>query len=175
MAGRYYVAQTTPGAERLALAELLKVQMAAILLTRVYETAPDQVRPWRGSAQRSAPLFPGYLFLEMDVGEAGQRWRIACSRRGVQRLLGPAPERPTPVPVGIVEELVTRWKAGEYDERKAVVRKPRVLVEQKGIVVQPGHFVNQIGECVYSSVKRVDLLIGLMRVSFAPGHVAVAG
>lgn len=167
MAARFYVAQTNPGVERLALAELLKVDLAAILLTRMYESA--------SGAQQSGPLFPGYLFLEMDVGEVGQRWRLACSRRGVRRLLGPAPERPMAVPVGIVEELVTRWKAGAFDERRLAVARPRVQVGQIGSVSLGNHFANRIGECVYSSAKRVDLLIGVMRASFAPEQVVVAG
>lgn len=175
MAQRFYVAQVNPGAERVALAELLRVKIQAILLTRIYETAADQVRPWRGQAQRSAPLFPGYLFLQMDVSEVGQRWRLACSRRGVHCLLGPTPERPLPVPVGIVEELVQRWVAGEYDERNKQAVTPRVQVEQFGRVTDGNHFANRVGQCVYSSAKRVDLLIGLMKVSFAPSQVALAG
>lgn len=173
MVNRYYVAQTNPGVEQVARGELAKVGIPVIFLTRIYETGEDRVRPWRGSAQRLAPLFPGYLFVSMDVGEVGQRWRVACSRRGVHRLLGPTPERPMPVPVGIVEELHERWVAGEYDERNRAVVLPRVQVEQTGRVVGVGNFVNRVGECVYSSAKRVDLLIGLMRVSFAPAQVAV--
>lgn len=175
MAQRFYVAQTNPGQERLALMEMQRVGLQAILLTRIYETAADNVRPWRGQAQRSAPLFPGYLFLQMDVGEVGQRWRLACSRRGVRCLLGPTPEQPMPVPVGIVEELVRRLDAGEYDERGKGVALERVQVAQIGRVSDGSHFANRLGECVYSSAKRVDLLIGLMRVSFAPSQVAIAG
>lgn len=172
MAARYYVAQIQPGAEQVARVELAKVGIQAILLTRIYESPPDRVRPWRGGAQRSAPLFPGYLFVNMDLADLG--WRKACSRRGVHCLLGPTPLQPTPVPIGIVEELYARWKAGEFDQRCAQVQQPRVQVEQTGLVTQAGHFVNRIGECVYSSAKRVDLLIGLMRVSFAPDQVTVA-
>ncbi len=80
-----------------------------------------------------------------------------------------------PVPVGIVEELVERWHAGAYDERKAAAAV-RLQVGQRGAVgIAAGHFANRVGECVYSSAKRVDLLIGLMRVSFAPAQVAQVG
>ncbi len=114
MAARYYVAQIQPGAEQLAKVELQKVQIPVIALTRIYESPPDRVRPWRGAVQRSAPLFPGYLFLQLDVALPGAGWRIAASRRGVHCLLGPTPERPMPVPVGIVEQLQARWAAGEF-------------------------------------------------------------
>lgn len=174
MAQRFYVGQTNPGAEQMARGELEKVGIVAVLLTRVYETAEDRSRPWRGQAQRSAPLFPGYLFLSMDVGEVGQRWRLACSRRGMHKLLGPTPERPLPVPVGIVEELVDRWRLGAFDERRALAAN-RVQVEQQARVSDGSHFANRVGECVYSSAKRVDLLIGLMRVSFTPNQVVALG
>lgn len=172
MAARYYVALTNPGADQVARVELERVGIAVTLLTRIYESPVDQVRPWRGGAQRSAPLFPGYLFLSMDVGAAGARWRLACSRRGVQRLLGPTPERPQPVPVGIVEDLVARWRAGEYDERGKQAALARVQVGQLG---QVGEFAHLVGQCIYSSAKRVDLLIGLMRVSLRPDQVVAAG
>lgn len=173
MAARYYVAQIHPGAEQVARAELVKAGIAVILLTRIYEIEVDRVRPWRGGAQRSAPLFPGYLFLNMDLADQG--WRIAASRRGVHRLLGTSPETPLAVPVGVVEELVARWQAGAFDARRAAVGQPRVQVAQTGLVTQAGHFVNRVGECIYSSAKRVDLLIGLMRVSFPAAQVVPAG
>ena len=80
-----------------------------------------------------------------------------------------------PVPVGIVEELYVRWVAGEFDERQRKVVLPRVQVAEVGRVTAAGHFVDRVGQCIYSSANRVDLLIGLMRVSFKPGQVVAAG
>lgn len=172
MAQRYYVAQTNPGAEQLARGELAKAGFEAVFLTRIYETAPDPVRPWRGGAQRQTPLFPGYLFITLDL--AVQGWRVAASRRGVHRLLGQSPERPEPVPVGVVEGLYAAWRGGAYDERRNRVALPRVEIGQEGRLVD-GHFAGRAGICEYSSAQKVLMRIGTLLVRFAPDQVVAAG
>ena len=50
-----------------------------------------------------APFFPRYLFVILDLGR--DRWRSVNGTFGVSRLVMEG-ERPTPVPRGIVEELI---------------------------------------------------------------------
>ncbi len=50
-----------------------------------------------------APFFPRYLFVTLDLGR--DRWRSVNGTFGVSRLVMEG-ERPTPVPRGIVEELI---------------------------------------------------------------------
>ena len=51
-----------------------------------------------------APLFPGYIFIILDLSR--DRWRSVNSTFGVASLIM-GTERPIPVPQGIVETLVT--------------------------------------------------------------------
>ncbi len=152
-------------------AELEKAGFRAFLPTRVYEAPPDYARPWRGGTQRQAPLFPGYLFVNLDVTLQG--WEIATSRRGVHRLLGSSPLKPMAIPEGVIEDLYNQWQAGAYDERPWRVALPRVQVAQAGRVVALGHYTGRVGECEFSSAKRVALRLGRLLVSFAAGQVAL--
>jgi transcriptional antiterminator RfaH len=54
------------------------------------------------------PLFPGYVFLILDLSR--DRWRSVNSTFGVASLIAGA-EQPTPVPCGIVEALVKASEA----------------------------------------------------------------
>lgn len=105
MNSRWYVAQTHPRHETVALAHLRRQRFNGFL---------PLIKTARGVL---SPLFPGYLFVELDLCE---RWQAVNGTRGVRRLLGG--ENPLPVPVGYVEALEPRrallgvqsaWEAGK--------------------------------------------------------------
>ena len=100
---RWYVARTHPKAERKALENLIRQGFHAYL--------PLYGKP-RRHARRSevvpAPLFPRYLFIDLDLTRC--RWRSILSTIGVSQLVS-AGDRPVPVPEGIVEEI--RGSEGE--------------------------------------------------------------
>ena len=52
------------------------------------------------------PLFPGYTFTAFDPAVAA--WGAIRSTRGVLALIRHAPDRPTPLPSGVVENLIER-------------------------------------------------------------------
>lgn len=52
------------------------------------------------------PLFPGYLFVQFSTAQ--DQWRRIYRARGIAGLIGEATERPTPVPEGVVEDLLER-------------------------------------------------------------------
>ena len=56
----------------------------------------------------AAPLFPRYLFVEIDM--TVQRWRSIYSTIGVSRLVCNG-EYPAPVPEQVIEELKSRQNA----------------------------------------------------------------
>jgi transcriptional antiterminator RfaH len=99
----WYVAHTHPHAEHRAL-EHLRRQGFSVYLPRY--------RKLRRHARRvetvRAPLFPGYLFISMDI--ARTRWRAIRSTLGVRNLVCEG-ERPVPVPPGVVEEIQAREDA----------------------------------------------------------------
>ena len=65
----------------------------------------------------ASPLFPGYLFVEIDI--ARQPWRCINGTYGVSHLVCHG-NRPSPVPLGVVESLRAR-----EDETGFVTLEPR--------------------------------------------------
>jgi len=63
------------------------------------------VRHARKSTPVMVPLFPGYVFVQLDV--SADQWRSINGTRGVIRLITNG-ETPVAVPVGIVEDLQRR-------------------------------------------------------------------
>ncbi len=97
---RWYVAQTHPNAENKAVAHLGRqgfvTYLPRYLKRRRHARRVDVV---------SAPLFPRYLFVEIDT--AIQRWRSIYSTVGVSQLVG-AGDAPTPVSDQVVRMLKKR-------------------------------------------------------------------
>ena len=95
---RWYVAQTQPhrefGAER---------QLAAQGFKTFLPTHWKTTRHARAFRTAKAPLFPGYLFVELALGR--DRWRSVNGTFGVSRMIM-AGELPQPVPAGVVEALL---------------------------------------------------------------------
>ncbi len=97
---RWYVIHTQPHAENRAIINLDR-QGYRIFCPRTRRT----VRHARKAATTLAPLFPNYLFVQLDVSR--DRWRSVNGTRGVIRLITQG-ETPEPVPIGIVESLRAR-------------------------------------------------------------------
>ena len=94
---RWYVIQTQPHAESKAAFHLER-QCYRVFFPRYTKL----VRHARRRTNVLAPLFPGYLFLRLDVSR--DRWRSVNGTCGVVRLIMQG-EAPQPVPCGIVEAL----------------------------------------------------------------------
>jgi transcriptional antiterminator RfaH len=100
---RWYVVETHARGEARAL-DHLRRQGYAVYLPRYRRRR----RHARRTDTVAAPLFPGYLFLRMNVAET--RWRAVRSTVGVRRLVAEG-EAPLPVPEGIVEDILGREDA----------------------------------------------------------------
>ena len=97
MTARWYVVSTKPGCEDTAETSLARQGFVT--------WTPRQIRVVRHARRRlekRVPFFPGYLFVQLDVGQ--QRWRSVNGTFGVRCLLIQG-ERPLPCPQGLVEEL----------------------------------------------------------------------
>jgi len=94
---RWYVVNTLPHQESRAEANLsrqgYRAWLPAIRRARRHARRIDTVH---------APLFPGYLFVELDI--AREAWSSINGTFGVRHLLSHG-ERPLPVPEGFVETL----------------------------------------------------------------------
>ncbi len=109
---RWYVVQTQANAENKAVAHLRRQGFATYL--------PRYLKR-RRHARRvdtvAAPLFPRYLFVEIDM--AIQRWRSIYSTVGVSRLVCNG-DCPVPVPDAVISSLRSRENASgfvQFDQR----------------------------------------------------------
>ena len=101
-------------------------------------------------------LFPGYLFARFDTST--DQWRCIWGTFGVSRVMGANPERPQPVPHGVVEELISRGRAdGVIDER---ISPPSL--EGRTLRIRSGAFAGFEGVCQMSTDQRVRLLLSML-------------
>lgn len=97
---RWFAVQTHPRSEESALAHL-KRQGFQAYLPRIWK----ERRHARRIERVRAPLFPRYLFVNLDLGSA--RWRAINSTIGVCALVSLG-EAPTPVPDAVLDSIRAR-------------------------------------------------------------------
>lgn len=134
---RYYVASTQPNRERYAFEKLAEQSFQAYLpecLERVRHARRDQVL--------KRPLFPGYLFLLLDIRAC--RWRSINGTPGVIRILT-QDDAPIPLPEGIVEAIMERieadggaWKMSENPDAPS-------FNEREPLRIKSGPFAGNVG------------------------------
>ena len=103
----WYLAQLRPGAFERARINLDRQGFACFM--------PLRARTIRRSGRLQPvrhPLFPGYIFVQIDPGSQG--WRKINSTFGVARLVSLEPNRPTPVPPEVMEGLFARCDADTW-------------------------------------------------------------
>ena len=139
---RWYVAETRPNAENRAMAHLGNQGFVTYLpryLKRRRHARRVEVVP--------APLFPRYLFIQIDTGL--QHWRSIYSTFGVSQLVGHS-DAPTPVAEKVIAALKSREDAGGYIQFE---RRPAFRVGDK-IQVMDGAFADCLG--LYEGMKDGD-------------------
>jgi transcriptional antiterminator RfaH len=104
-----------------------------------------------------APIFPRYLFVNLDLDR--DRWRSVNGTFGVARLVMMAGDRPQPVPRGVVESLIA------LTDGQGVLRLDeggRLVVGQKARILA-GPFAERIGLLQrLDGNGRVRLLLDIM-------------
>lgn len=109
---RFYVVQTQPQRERLAVNELRNQNFQTFY--PVIRHLPRISRGRLGDS-RISPLFPKYVFVSLDLDL--DQWRSINGTRGVTRLICMDEDRPSPVSQFVMERLLA---AGEIiEEREA--------------------------------------------------------
>jgi transcriptional antiterminator RfaH len=148
---QWYVVQTQANAENKAVAHLARQGFATYL--------PRYLKR-RRHARRvdvvAAPLFPRYLFVEINM--AVQRWRSIYSTVGVSRLVCNG-EYPTPVPERVVDLLKSREDTSGYI---LLDHRPKFKTGDK-IRVLEGAFYDYLG--IYDGMPdrdRVGILLDLL-------------
>lgn len=149
-ARRWFAVRAQPRKEQLA--ELhLKRQGFEAFLPRMQKS----VRRPTGTATVLTPFFPGYLFVQLDLGV--DRWRSVNGTIGVIGLVQFG-DTPTPTPAGLVEGMVER--ASENDE---VRFEAAPLISGQQVRFVGGAFDGCIGAFEgMEPDERVTVLLGLM-------------
>jgi transcriptional antiterminator RfaH len=146
---RWFAVNVRPRAERIAVANLERQGFRHFL--------PQQHKTIRHARQfRSvlAPLFPGYLFVALDLGR--ERWRAINGTFGVVALVRTG-DQPQPVPTGIVEALM------ELSQGDSIVRFERQLEVGQRIKMIAGPFAEQLGTLErLNDQGRVRVLLEMM-------------
>jgi transcription elongation factor/antiterminator RfaH len=146
---RWYVVQTLPCREARAQLQL-EAQGFRTFLPRYAKT----VRHARSLSTSSAPLFPRYLFVALDLGR--HRWRSVNGTFGVAGLLM-GNELPLSVQGGVVESLAASCGADGH-----VALADRLAVGQ-AVRVLSGPFADMVGKLVrLDGAARVQVLLQLL-------------
>jgi transcriptional antiterminator RfaH len=148
---RWYVARTQIRAEEKAYFNL-KRQGFTVFLPKYMKTR----RHARKVDQVIYPLFPGYLFVEVDTDL--QQWRMIRSTIGVSQLISFG-DMPSPMPHGVVEEILER----EDDRGVVALSAESVLRKGQKIEIVDGPLSEQLGlfVCIDGN-ERVTILLNLL-------------
>jgi transcriptional antiterminator RfaH len=147
----WFVAQTQPRKERMAERHLANQDFRPFL---------PSIRRKRRSGGRFEtvlePLFPGYVFVSIDV--AAQRWRSVNGTLGVSRLLTDG-DRPVPVRGGFVDALRARADhKGIIGDAPEAVLRPGDIVRFHG-----GPFEDMTGRIAsLPTAERVNVLLQVL-------------
>lgn len=99
-----------------------------------------------------APVFPGYVFVEVDPDDGG--WRVINSTYGVARIISFG-GRPAALPKGLVEAMAKRYTV--------TVEAPPAFGVGEEVILREGPFVDFLAKVeAVDPQNRVHLLIDFM-------------
>ena len=146
---RWYVVRCHAGQEARAERHLVN-QSFVTFLPRIERS----VRHARRIGVVHAALFPGYLFVRLDLER--QRWRHINATYGAKGLVMQG-ERPAAVPPGIVESIMALTRPG------GLVDFTPALVPGAAVRIVAGPLAGTIAELAACDARgRVDLLLDIM-------------
>jgi transcriptional antiterminator RfaH len=161
---RWYVAQTQPRAETKALAHLKNQNFEAwlpeFLKRRRHARRTEMVR---------RPLFPGYLFVHLDLD--AERWRSVLGTVGIVTLIG-GDRAPTP----LADEIVDAIRARVDDKGLVVIDTAGSFSKGDAVRVADGPFAELEGIFLdLADNERVQILLKLLgrdvKVWVKPDHL----
>ena len=149
---RWYVIRTISRQEAAAEVNLLRQDIRVFIPKTV-----KSVRHARKIETRKISLFPGYGFVELDLGR--QRWLSINGTIGVSGLIM-AREVPVPVPLGVVEGLL------DNADVEGIVDLSRGLAIGSDVRMRSGPFAGAIGMLADLDGKgRVEILLQILNGS----------
>ena len=161
----WYLVQLKPNGHRLAKANLERQGFKTFLPLQNVTT-----RSAHKFVDRHVPLFPGYMFVELDTAQ--NAWRKVNSTLGVARIVSLG-GTPTPVPSAIINEFISRC------DDDGILRPTLGLEVGQDVQVLRGPFANFVAKVEeISPDQRVWILIDLLgqssRISVTKDAIALA-
>ena len=161
----WYLVQLKPNGHRLAKANLERQGFKTFLPLQNVTT-----RSAHKFVDRHVPLFPGYMFVELDTVQ--NAWRKVNSTLGVARIVSLG-GTPTPVPSAIINEFISRC------DDEGILRPTLGLEVGQDVQVLRGPFANFVAKVEeISPDQRVWILIDLLgqpsRISVTKDAIALA-
>ena len=161
----WYLVQLKPNGHRLAKANLERQGFKTFLPLQNVTT-----RSAHKFVGRHVPLFPGYMFVELDTAQ--NAWRKVNSTLGVARIVSLG-GTPTPVPSAIINEFISRC------DDDGILRPTLGLEVGQDVQVLRGPFANFVAKVEeISPDQRVWILIDLLgqssRISVTKDAIALA-
>ncbi len=148
-ARRWYVAAVQPGREDAAEVHLARQGFVSFAPRRL-----KTVKHARRLTERKVPLFPGYVFVSLDLSL--HRWRSVNGTFGVRSLVTTG-DRPSPVPRGLVESFI------DLTNRSGIMNPISDLAPGQRVQVLTGPFADFIGTIERLDGKdRVRVLLGML-------------
>jgi transcription antitermination factor NusG len=148
---RWYCVWTQPHREHQALAELIAQDWDAYLPLCISRQGHDR--------NAVVPLFSRYLFVQMVA--ARDAWGAICRLPGVGGLIRHAYDRPTPLPHGAIEALLSRTSIRSVVDDPGERFEPCSLTVGAAGTVSDGPLAGWSGICTLSAGHRVRLLLQL--------------
>jgi len=158
----WFLAQFKPNSHNIAERNLVRRGF------RTFLPLQEETRRARGKfITQMRPLFPGYLFIALDMLQGG--WRAVNSTYGITRLVSLGKE-PTPVPLDLVSQLMLRC------DREGKLLSPKLLQPGDEVMLTKGPFTNFMATIEsIAPDRRVFVLMELMgaqtRVVASSEHV----
>jgi transcriptional antiterminator RfaH len=145
----WYLIRTKTGAERIAHKQLQQVVGRTLL-----PLAKTQIRQRDRSFQRISPIFPCYLFAFFSLAHVARQIRYTPGVSHIVRF----GEQAAPVPVWVIDELISRCAEGPVD-----LSKPRLSMGTSVRVVRgPFHDFDAVFDGYCSGTERVAVLLSVM-------------
>lgn len=115
------------------------------------------------------PALPGYVIAEFD--QTLPEWRRIASQRGVRRVMGSSPERPSPLQVGVAAWLIGQFGFGGVQRQAKILARAEPLEIGAVVEVVGGLGLGWRGRVVSSDGRSVVVEVEGRRVRLAQAAV----
>ena len=148
----WYVIQTKPTAE-----ETVRQHLANAELVTFLPKIRQMVRGQRKTSSRIRPLFPSYLFVQLDLDDPS-RYRMIRYTRGVRKILGDGA-----LPVSVPDEMIDIIR--ERVDGSGVIEQSITMQKGDEVKIRSGVFKDLVGilERPVSPAGRVRVLLQIMK------------